>query len=219
MNKNLLNNKIFITGGTGYIGSRLITVLIKNEFEIFALTRKGSEKKLPSGCNVIFGNALDSSDFENQIRPCETYIHLIGTAHPGPWKGNEFRKVDLVSIQQAVPAALNSGVRHFIYLSVAHPAPVMKDYTNVRLKGEDLIIKSGINASFIRPWYVTGPGHYWPNLFIPVYKFLELIPSTRDTARRLGLVRINQINSCILHAVKNPPDGICIFDVKDIKKY
>src|SRR5437867_1669258 len=98
-----MNNKVFITGGTGYLGSRIIPELIKNNFEVTALVRKGSESKLPDKCNIVFGNALDRSTYESNISPCETFIHLIGVAHPGPSKKEQFKSIDLVSIQQAVP--------------------------------------------------------------------------------------------------------------------
>ena len=50
---------IFITGGTGYIGTRLIKALLKEgDYHIKALARKGSEQKLPAGCEVVEGNAL-----------------------------------------------------------------------------------------------------------------------------------------------------------------
>ncbi|MBK8550178.1 MAG: NAD(P)H-binding protein [Ignavibacteria bacterium] len=205
-----MNNKIFITGGTGYIGSRVIPELVKNGFEVNALVRKGSELKLPKGCNIIFGNALDKSSYENKVVDCYTFIHLIGVHHPGPGKKDEFNKIDLVSIQHAVPAAVNAKVKHFIYLSVAHPAPVMKDFIEVRMKGEKLIRQSGMNATFIRPWYVIGPGHYWPYALIPFYKLFEMIPATRDTTVRLGLVKIGQIINCITYTALNPPEGIKI---------
>ncbi len=219
MNNASINNKVFITGGSGYIGSRLIPELIKNGFEIFALSRNGSEKKLPSGCNVISGDALNSSSYESTIPPCETFIHLVGVAHPGPGKKEQFKSIDLASIQQAVPSALKAGVKHFIYLSVAHPAPVMKDFIEVRMKGEELIRKSGMNATFIRPWYVLGPGHYWPYVFVPFYKLFEIIPSTKESTKRLGLVKIDQMVNCISYSVKNPANGIKIFNVNDILIY
>ncbi len=212
-----MNNKIFITGGTGYIGSRVIPELIKNGFEVNALVRKGSESKLPDGCNIIFGNALDKSSFEDKVAGCDTFIHLIGVHHPGPGKKEEFKKIDLVSIEQAVPAAVNAGVKHFIYLSVAHPAPIMKDFIEVRMKGEELIRQSGMNATFIRPWYVLGPGHYWPYALIPFYKLFELIPATKQTAVRLGLVKLRQIENCLIFVIQNPPLGIKIYDVHKIK--
>ena len=219
MNSTSINNKIFITGGTGYIGSRLIPALIQNDFEIFALIRKGSENKLPAGCNIVFGDSLNSSSYENNIPPCETFIHLVGVAHPGPGKKEQFRSIDLVSIQQAVSAALKAGVRHFIYLSVAHPAPVMKDFIEVRMKGEELIRQSGLNATFIRPWYVLGPGHYWPYVFVPFYKLFEMIHSTRESTKRLGLVKLDQMVNCVSYSVKNPANGIKIYNVNDILNF
>lgn len=214
-----MNNKIFITGGTGYIGSRVIPELIKNNFDVNALVRKGSESKLPKECKVVFGNALDRNTYEEFVKGCDTFIHLIGVHHPGPGKKKEFQEIDLISIEQAVTSAVNAGVKHFIYLSVAHPAPVMKEFIEVRKKGEELILNSGLNASFIRPWYVLGPGHYWPYLFVPFYKLFELIPSTRDGALRLGLVKIKQILKCITYAVKNPAEAVKIYDVKSIKRF
>ncbi|MDZ4712470.1 MAG: NAD(P)H-binding protein [bacterium] len=214
-----MNNKVFITGSTGYIGSRVIPVLLENNFEINALIRKGSESKLPEGCNVIYGNALDGSSYEDHVKGCDTFIQLIGVHHPGPGKKNDFLDIDLFSIEQAVPAAVKAGVNYFIYLSVAHPAPAMKEYIDVRRKGEELIIRSGLNASFIRPWYVLGPGHYWPYAFIPFYKLFELIPSTRETALRLGLVKIGQMVRCITYAAENQPDFMRAYDVKDIKEF
>lgn len=214
-----MNKKVFITGGTGYIGKELIRSLLKNGIEVTALTRNISVSKIQSGCNVIYGNALDGNSYSGSIAPCETFIHLIGTHHPGPGKKEEFKKIDLVSIEEAVKAAVEAGVKHFVYLSVAHPAPVMKDFIEVRIKGEKLLMESGMNVSIIRPWYVLGPGHYWPCFILPLYKIFEINPFTRDSALRLGLVKLYQIIDCITFAVKNPPEGINIFNVQDIKKY
>jgi uncharacterized protein YbjT (DUF2867 family) len=75
--------------------------------------------------------------------------------------------VDLVSVQEAVRAAVKSRVSHFVYVSVAHPATVMKDCIAVRSEGEDFIRDAGLNATTQRPWYVLGPGHRWPVILIP----------------------------------------------------
>src|SRR6476620_48211 len=91
---------IFITGGTGYVGTRLIKALQNQEYAIRALVRKGSENKLPQGCEMITGNALDASSYQNKIEPSSTFVHLIGVAHPSPSKKEQFRKIDLVSIQE-----------------------------------------------------------------------------------------------------------------------
>lgn len=214
-----INKSIFITGGTGYVGSRVIPLLIGKGYDVYALVRSGSEKKLPKGCNVYFGNALDSNTFKDKIPPSETFIQLIGTPHPGPGKKKQFENIDLVSVRESVLAAKDSGIKHFIYMSVAEPAPVMHDYIHVRKQGEEMIRKSGMNATFLKPWYVLGPGHYWPYPLLPFFKILEFIPGIRDIVIRLGFVTIKNMINSIVFAVENPVDGIRYITAEQIKKF
>src|SRR3954468_2475106 len=86
--------KIFITGGTGYMGQRLIRRLLDRGHQVRALVRSGSEKKLASGCTPVVGNALDASSYAENISPADTFIQLVGVAHPSPAKAAEFRRID-----------------------------------------------------------------------------------------------------------------------------
>jgi uncharacterized protein YbjT (DUF2867 family) len=211
-------HSLFLTGGTGYIGSRLIPLLRKRGHQIKALVRGGSERKLPVGATGVVGDGLKADSYVEHVRGSDTLVHLIGVPHPSPAKAKQFRETDLVSIQVAIKAARESGVRHFVYLSVAHPAPVMKDFIQVRTAGEQMIRDSGINASFVRPWYVLGPGHWWPYAILPAYWILEKIPKTRESAERLGLVTIRQMLNSLVWAVENPPNGVQILDVPKIRE-
>jgi len=197
--------RIFITGGTGYIGSSVIPMLIQRGHSVRALVRESSVGKLPSGVVAVVGDALDASTFAGAIQPDETVIHLVGTPHPGPGKGEEFRRVDLASIRASVKVAGAVGVPHFIYLSVGQPAPVMRDYIAVRAEGERLIQEAGLTATLLRPWYVLGPGHRWAAILKPIYAIASLVPATRPGAKRLALVTLQQMTRAILHAVENPP--------------
>ena len=209
---------VFIAGGTGYIGKRLIPLLTQRGHTIRALIRKGSEGKLPPNCTLVMGDALDKSSFASQIATADTFIQLVGVAHPRPSKAEQFRKIDLVSARESVAAAVEAKIQHFIYLSVAHPAPAMKAYIEVRMEGEALLKTSGLNATILRPWYVLGPGHRWPYALIPFYWICELLPSTREGARRLGLVTLKQMLAALAQAVENPPSGIRILEVLEIRK-
>jgi len=207
---------VFITGGTGYIGSRLIPLLALRDCEVRALVRQGSESKLPSGCTSVIGNALDENAFVEHISPARTFIQLVGVPHPKPSKAAQFRAIDLVSMRASVKAAIETKISHFIYLSVAQPAPVMQEYVQVRAEAESLLRKSGLNSTILRPWYVLGPGHRWPYLLAPVYWFLERFPQTRESARRLGLVTLRQMLAALVHAVEHPAAGICTLEVPQI---
>jgi len=210
--------KIFLTGGTGYIRSRLIPILKQGGHELKALVRKGSEKKLPAGITGVLADPLQMDSYTEQVRGSDTFVHLIGVPHPSPAKAKEFKEIDLVSIQVAVKAARAAGIEHLVYLSVAQPATMMHAFIEVRSEGERLIRESGMPATFVRPWYVLGPGHRWPYLLLPFYWICERLPATRESAQRLGLVTISEMLHTLVRSVENPTQGIRILGVPEIRQ-
>jgi uncharacterized protein YbjT (DUF2867 family) len=204
---------VFVTGGTGYIGRPLIRSLLERGHKVKVLVRKGSEGKLPRGTECVVGDALKIDSYTNEIHPADAFVHLIGVPRPSPAKAKQFQDVDLVSIKVATKAARDAGIRHFIYLSVAQPAPMMKAFIEVRRLGEELIRGTGISATFVRPWYVLGPGHRWPYLLLPFYWTCEQLPATRESAQRLGLITLSQIVNALVWAIENPSGGTRVADV------
>ncbi len=209
--------QVFVTGGTGYLGRPLVAELLARGHMVRALVRSGSERRLPPGALPVPGNALDAISFASQVPPADTLVHLVGTPRPSPAKAAEFRAVDLVSIRAGVTAATQAKVSHLVYVSVAQPAPVMRAYVAVRQEGEALIRASGLSATFVRPWYVLGPGHRWPYLLVPLYALLRWLPSTREGARRLGLVTRPQMIRALVGAVELGPKRIRVIDVEQIR--
>jgi uncharacterized protein YbjT (DUF2867 family) len=196
---------ILITGGTGYIGGHLIPALLARGHRVRALAREESVGRVPKGAKAIAGDVLNMQSIEAALQPEDTVIHLVGTPHPTPSKADQFEKVDLVSIRATVTAAKNAKISHLIYVSVAQPAPIMQSYLWIRTLGETMIRESGLTATVLRPWYVLGPGRRWPLLIKPFYGLMEMIPATRPTAERLGLITIEQIVTALVSAVENPP--------------
>jgi uncharacterized protein YbjT (DUF2867 family) len=165
----MTRRNVFITGATGYIGRVLIPRLLERGHEVRALVRPASAQPHPPGCEAVIGNALDASTFADRVRPSDTFVQLVGVPHPSPAKAAEFQSIDLASVRASVSAAAGAGVKHFVYVSVAQPSPVMKAYQAVRAQGEKMIRDSRLDATILRPWYVLGPGHRWPYALVPMY--------------------------------------------------
>lgn len=209
---------VLITGGTGYLGSALIPALLGRGHRVRALVRPGSASRLAGGVEIITGSALDPADVGRALSGTDTLVHLVGVPKPSPAKEQQFRAIDLVSIRATVSALAAAGATpHLVYLSVAQPASVMRAYVAVRAEGEALIRAAGLNATFVRPWYVLGPGHRWPYLLVPVYTLLRLLPPTRESAVRLGLVTRPQVIRALVRAVEEPAPGVRIVDVPRIR--
>lgn len=214
-----MGKAVFVTGGTGYIGRPLVEALVARKHAVVALARAGSEDKVATGATAVVGDALDAATFAYAIPRAATVVHLVGTPHPNPSRAAEFERVDLASIRASATAAANAGAAHVVYVSVARPAPLMRSYIAAREAGEAAVLATGIPATFVRPWYVLGPGHYWPVVLQPLYALARLFPPTRDQALRLGLVKLEEIVAALVGAVEAPPrDGPRIVDVPAIAR-
>jgi len=211
--------EVFVTGGTGYIGAALIEALRARGHTVRALARPASMGRVPAGATAIAGDALDAASFVAALTRRTTLVHLVGTSHPNPSKALEFDRVDLASIRASVEAARQAAIAHLVYVSVAQPAPAMHAYVAARASGEAAIVEAKLTATLLRPWYVLGPGHWWPIAFRPLYALAELFPGTRDTARRLGLVTLTQMIRALVAAVEHPPGAatVRIVDVPAIR--
>jgi uncharacterized protein YbjT (DUF2867 family) len=214
------SRNVFVTGATGYVGRRLVSALIARGHHVRALVRPESAGRLPAGVTTVVGDALDAATFAAAVTPMDTIVHLVGTPHPSPSKAPEFQRVDLASARASVTAATLARAPHFVYVSVAHPAPVMHAYIEARSAGERAIAEAGLTATILRPWYVLGPGHRWPMILTPLYAIARLIPSRRESAERLGLVTLQQMVDALVRAVEDPPapGAIRVVEVPEIRR-
>jgi uncharacterized protein YbjT (DUF2867 family) len=214
-----MRKHIVVTGGTGYVGRPLIQQLVARGHEVTALARAKSRARVPNGAHVVEGSALSAADIARALSPACTLVLLVGTPHPNPAKVREFIQVDLAAARAAAEAAAHyRSVGHIVYVSVAHPAPVMKAFIGARVEAERLLRGTGIPLTILRPWYVLGRGHWWPYGLAPIYWLLERVPSTRASARRLGLVTRDQMVLALVRAVEQPSLRDRIIEVPEIRK-
>jgi len=208
---------VFIAGGTGYLGRRLIPALIARGHRVRALVRRGSESKLAAGAEAVAGDPFERATFTAAVEGADTFVQLVGVPRPSPAKARQFVEIDLRSARESIEAARAARVAHFVYVSVAQPAPVMRAYQAVRREAEQRLESADLRRTILRPWYVLGPGHRWPYALLPIYGLLERLPSTRESARRLGLVTLPQMIAALVDAVEHPPDRIRIVEVPEIR--
>lgn len=206
---------IVISGATGYLGRPLAERLAAAGHSVRAIVRPGSERRVPAGVEAVLADPFDAS-MATAITPGATFVHLVGTPRPAPWKGAGFERVDRPSALASIAAAVSAGAGHFVYVSVAHPAPVMRDYIRVRQACEAALGRSSLPHTILRPWYVLGPGHWWPYALVPCYAMAERVPAWRESARRLGLVTHAQMVTALAWAVSNRPERCRVMDVEEI---
>src|SRR5437867_13322118 len=93
---------ICITGGTGYMGQRLIPLLLAQEHRVRVVARESSAGHVPAGAVPVIGDALNEESVAGALQPDDTLIHLVGTPHPNPAKVTQVQPVDSASIRASV---------------------------------------------------------------------------------------------------------------------
>jgi len=210
--------EVFITGATGYIGGRLAKQLLERGHRVIALVRKGSVHKVCQGTEIVVADPFDPGSFQSFVPKNAVFVQLLGVPHPSPGKAIQFREIDWRSVKASADAASEAGALHFIYISVAmSPSKLMAAYRAVRQEGEEYCKSKNLNCTFIRPWYVLGPGHYWPILLLPLYGIAELVPSWRKMARSMALVSLSQMLGTLIKAIEAGPVPIRILEIKQIR--
>ena len=210
---------VFITGATGYIGKRLTKQLLQRGHRVIALVRKGSENKIVAGAETVVADPFDSVSFYSFIPKSSVFVQLLGVSNPSPKKAKQFKEIDLRSVKASADAAVIAEASHFIYISVSMaPSKLMAEYQAVRKGGEEYCKCKELNCTFIRPWYVLGPGHYWPVLLLPLYGIAELIPSLQKKARGMALVTIGQMLRTLITVVEADPLPLRIVEIRNIRK-
>jgi uncharacterized protein YbjT (DUF2867 family) len=196
-----VQRSLVVTGATGYLGRPVTALAIERGQRGRAFVRPGSESRVAAGAAVTTGDPFASDALAWAFARGDTLVHLIGTPRPSPSKARQFLDVDLVSIRAAATAAVQAGIAHIDYVSVAQPAPVMRAHVAARKEGESLVHAT----AYPRRSCALVRARAGPQVAI------------RAGAERLGPVTHGQMMAALMSAVERRPARAGVVDVAGIR--
>jgi len=176
--------KAFVTGGTGFIGSRVVRRLRERGDEVVALVRspeKASELR-ELGCELVEGDLTSEQAIRDGVRGCDAVFHIAAVYKVGI-PGSErpaMRDANVGGTERVLDAAIDAGVQRIVYVSTVnvfgntHGAVVDETYTR---NGGDFLscydetkwqshqvaldrIGKGAPIVIVQPGGVYGPGDH-----------------------------------------------------------
>jgi nucleoside-diphosphate-sugar epimerase len=105
--------RIFVTGGSGYIGSAVIPALVKAGHEVVALSRSAEKDRLLGelGAHPHRGTLADSNSYFLEAAKCEALVHMaFDYAAQGP-------EQDRAAVETLLEAGAEGGARSFVFTS------------------------------------------------------------------------------------------------------
>jgi len=112
---------VFLTGGTGFIGRKIIDLLLEKDETIHLLVRKTSniEGLKRDEINLFTGGITDIKSIKEAVRGCDKVIHSAAYAQNWAQNYSTYYKFNVEGFRNVAEAALEQGVKKFIYVSTA----------------------------------------------------------------------------------------------------
>lgn len=142
---------IFLTGGSGFLGSRILAKLIGADINVCCIGRK----YIPDTKNVrwIKLDLLESNFPDDLLKGCSYFIHCAG-AIKGP--RTVLERINYISTQKLLGLASKEKVKKFIFVSSIDSIMFNSTYAHTKRMAEEAVMGSGLNWVIIRPSQIFG---------------------------------------------------------------
>lgn len=217
----------FVTGGSGFIGGRLIERLRADGHTVRALARSSSaaERVRARGAEPVEGELANVAAMRAGAAGCELAFHAA--AKLGDWgKREEFEQGNVQGTRNALSACAEAGVRRFVHVGteavllagkplvdVDETAPLRPDspalYSASKARAEQAVLaanREGFETVVVRPRFVWGAGD---TTLLPV--LVELVRSGRFAwigggRHRTSITHVdNTVEGLVLGATRGHP--------------
>ena len=184
--------RIAVTGGTGFVGSRVIDAALAAGHEVRALTRR--EQPPRGGLEWISGDLADRDAIHRLVRDCDAIVHVAGVISARD--AAAFEAGNVAGTLAMLAAATASGARRFVHVSsLAAREPKLSLYGASKARAEELVESSGLDWAIVRPPAVYGPGDKETlELFKMAKRGFVLLPPKG----RLSLIHVDDLARLLL---------------------
>lgn len=214
--------KVFLTGGTGFVGNYILEELVRNKFDVRCLIRAGSEKKirLKEGYEVFHGDVLDYESLVGGMEGCDVVINLVGIIREFPGKGITFERLHFLATKNCVDAAGEKGVKRFLQMSaLGTRKDAVSSYHKTKFRAEEYVRKSGLIYTIFRPSLIFGREDKSINLFAENIRRLPFFPVFGDGDYKTQPVSVLNVAQGFARAINSRKAHNKTFELGGPKKY
>ncbi|HET6465856.1 MAG TPA: complex I NDUFA9 subunit family protein [Nitrospiria bacterium] len=196
--------KIFVTGGTGFVGREIVRQLHGVGHKVRCLVRDAERARrlLPPDVELYSGDLNDSQGLAAGVKECQAVIHLVGIIVE---KGRStFERIHVQGTEDLLKATAEARIRRFIHMSALGSRPnAPSRYHQTKYRGEQAVIQSGLDWTIFRPSVVFGPGDQFVNLLARIIQSAPVVPVIGRGESRIQPISVRNVASCFALAVGN----------------
>ena len=199
--------KVFVTGGTGFVGREILGQLLSAGHEVRALVRDGSQDKLSGHQNLEthLGDVTDAASLVGALDGCDAVIHLVGIIREFPGRGITFKKMHVTATENILEACDEQEVQRFLHMSSNGTRERgTTAYHRTKWQAEELVRASGLDWTIFRPSLIFGRGSEFVKMLTELIRRVPVVPVIGDGQYRMQPVSVEQVAVSFVKALAMP---------------
>lgn len=197
--------KVFVTGGSGFVGTEVIRQLLAAGHEVRALVHSRKAAATEAGLELWPGDATQPETLKGALSGCEAVIHLIGIIREFPDKQVTFQRLHVDATRNILAAAREQGIRRYLHMSANGTRPDgVAEYHKSKWAAEELVRAAGLDATIFRPSVIFGPGDAFVNLLATIIRRSPLMPVIGDGEYSMAPVAVANVATGFVRALTQP---------------
>lgn len=204
--------KVILTGATGYIGKRLLPVLLAEGHEVMCIVRDKQRFQHEPGpqLHIIEADLLNNKPFADTLTDIDVAFYLI---HSMGSAIDKFEEMELRSAKNFIQIVKTCKVKQIIYLSGLQNPEAASPHLRSRLRVEELLMNCGVPCTTLRAGIIVGSGSASFEIIRDLSEKLPVMVTPRWLNTRCQPIAVRDVISSLNAAMLNPDALHKILDI------
>ena len=182
---------VAVTGGTGFVGTTVVSELLRAGHEVRILSRKAPER-LSDGVSHVPGSIVTGEGLDTLVEGVDAVIHLVGIIREVG--ANTFKAVHHKGTVNVIVATSRAGVSRYLHMSaMGTRKEAISRYHQSKWAGEEAVHASSLDWTIFRPSTIFGPGDSFVNMLTGMMRKFPLMPVIGGGTNKMQPVFVNDV--------------------------